>query len=83
MSLYFNNTGIEPLDNFLYNIEQASDYVNDSTRWDEIGWGYTKDGCTTPLENIEKSLEELVVYLKKHQKLIERLKRQGFIQEEC
>ena len=38
MSLSFESTGIAKLDHLLYVMEEASHYVHDSTRWDELDW---------------------------------------------
>lgn len=81
MSLSFENTGIEKLDHLLYVMEEASHYVHDSTRWDEIDWQSHLEG-KNPMESINIALQDLVTDLKQHYKLIAKLKRQGFIQEE-
>lgn len=81
MSLSFESTGIAKLDHLLYVMEEASRYVHDSTRWDELDWQSHLEG-KNPMESINIALQDLVVDLKQHEKLIAKLKRQGFIQEE-
>lgn len=81
MSLSFESTGIAKLDHLLYVMEEASHYVHDSTRWDELDWQSHLEG-KNPMESINIALQDLVTDLKQHEKLIAKLKRQGFIQEE-
>lgn len=76
MSLIFKDTGIPRLDFFLYKLQKASEYVHNSTRWDELE---SEDGVTFK-DEIDEALADLVIELQKHVKLINKLKRQGFIE---
>lgn len=79
--LTFENTGIKKLDNLLYILEESSRYANDSTKWDEIDWQlYTIKG-RNPLESIILSINDLAEDIKKHDELMAKLKRQGYIEE--
>lgn len=80
MSLHFEKTGIDKLDHLLYVLEEASYYANDSTRWEELDWQTHLEG-KNPMESINIALQDLVTDLKQHEKLVDKLKRQGFIQE--
>ena len=81
MSLSFDTTGIPKLDHLLYVLEEASRYTNNSTRWEELEWESHLEG-KTPMESINIALKDLAADLKQHEKLISKLTRQGFIQEQ-
>lgn len=79
MSLRFQQTGIPELDAVLDALQEASEFANDSTRWEELEWQSYLPG-TTPKESIDIALKDLQNYLIQHNKLLNKLKRQGFIQ---
>ena len=78
--LTFEDTGIEKLDNLLSAIQEASYFANNSTNWDEIDWEHNYLKGNNPYESIVIAINDLTIDLKKHNSIVSKLKRQGFIE---